>query len=76
MEIKIPNELVYFGAGVVAGRAIKSIFGTSLSDIVNNALYEISELQRLSDIEKRIVVDVNGDTVGYFDGNTIKRWIE
>lgn len=77
MNSIIPKELVYFGAGVVADKVVQSVFGTSLSDVVNELLYKFSERQRLKEIELRRVVDVMGDTVGYLndDGN-IKRWIE
>lgn len=67
MKFEIPEPLVYFGAGVMVDRAVRSIFGNSLSDIAENVLYKISEAQRLRKIENRRVVDVCGDTLGYFD---------
>lgn len=74
MKVDIPGPFVYMGTGILVDRVIQNIFGNNIKYILDNILYGLSEKQRLKQIETRRVVDVNGDTLGYFDieGNIVK----
>lgn len=74
MKVEIPESLVYFGTGVMVDRVVQNILGTTIKDVIKNVLHILSEKQRLKEIEARRVVDVMGDTLGFFDnkGNIIK----
>ena len=74
MKVDIPKPIIYMTAGAIIDRIITNIFGTSLSDILDNALSYFNEKQRLKEIEARRVVDVMGDVVGYLSdsGDIIK----
>ena len=67
MKLNVPDSLVYMGTGIVVDRVVQNILGTTVKDVITNVLYVLGKKQKLKEIELRRVVDVMGDTIGYFD---------
>ena len=69
MRINKLHPLVYFGAGLIADRAVKRGRQRLGGARWGHALFKLAEKDRLMKIEKRRVDDVMGDTIGYINSN-------